>query len=539
MQFLIRFIFTISFYLCLIYSTNAQFISFDDSILVKQIRNSNLEYLEKLVQDKGVDAVFNDTHSLLALAIVENNIDVVKFLINKGASINTLTNNLSPLMHCAINDRPEIAGLLIKLGANVNFYNKHRNTALLYGSRYGNINTVRVLIQRRADPFFKNFMGYNSLDYALEYNKLDVAELLQQYMVRFAKGAFPSTFDGPHVEWLSYNKVNAFYMINDSIAGKIFVKRKTFKVKNSATIKGFIPEDTLSYKIYKPIKFDSKDIFHHSKPVFAVGDVHGSYDSLITLLIGNKIIDNKLNWTFADGHLIFIGDLLDRGDKVTELLWLVYTLTYQAPEFGGRVDVLLGNHEMLVLNKDLRYLNDKYSYITRGLNINYSDLFKSNTVLGNFVRNFKTAIIVDSVLFVHAGLTNYFVDQKISIPNLNKTVNDILNPSEDKIIKEPTFEIFSEINSYRGPIWYRGYLSESAIVPRATQAEIDKVLEYTGTYTMIVGHTEILNIEKLYNGKLIPINVPFDRAGIRKQGLLITNRKFYRCYTDGSMEVIL
>ncbi|NIM64009.1 MAG: metallophosphoesterase, partial [Acidobacteria bacterium] len=52
-----------------------------------------------------------------------------------------------------------------------------------------------------------------------------------------------------------------------------------------------------------------------------------------------------------------VGDLIDRGAGDRAVLDLLYKLQQQAPESGGRVHVLIGNHEVLNLVRDLRYVN--------------------------------------------------------------------------------------------------------------------------------------------------------------------------------------
>ena len=99
--------------------------------------------------------------------------------------------------------------------------------------------------------------------------------------------------------------------------------------------------------------------------------------------------------------------------------------------------------------------------------------------------------------------------------------------------------IFTDAFSDKGIFWYRGYLAESPIVSKASQDELNSVLNYYAVKTMVVGHTEVNRIEALYSGGLIPVNVPFDRVGIPKQALLIVNGKYFRCNSDGSKELIM
>ena len=81
--------------------------------------------------------------------------------------------------------------------------------------------------------------------------------------------------------------------------------------------------------------------------IVAVGDVHGSSDGLVTILEESGLIDDDLRWTGGDTTLIQLGDLLDRGVRVREVMDLVMRLQEEAPGTGGEVVCLLGNHEAM------------------------------------------------------------------------------------------------------------------------------------------------------------------------------------------------
>ena len=93
--------------------------------------------------------------------------------------------------------------------------------------------------------------------------------------------------------------------------------------------------------------------------VVAIGDVHGSYDKLLKLLRGSGLVDDQLGWTGGDTHLVFVGDLVDRGPDDRQVLDLARRLQVEAAEAGGRVHTLLGNHEVMNLSGDLRYVSEK------------------------------------------------------------------------------------------------------------------------------------------------------------------------------------
>ena len=90
--------------------------------------------------------------------------------------------------------------------------------------------------------------------------------------------------------------------------------------------------------------------------VTAVGDVHGDFDAFSALLQHSGLIDPQLQWTGGSAVLVQTGDLLDRGPKPREAMDLMMSLQKQAAKKGGRVVVLLGNHEVMNIMGDLRYV---------------------------------------------------------------------------------------------------------------------------------------------------------------------------------------
>ncbi len=91
--------------------------------------------------------------------------------------------------------------------------------------------------------------------------------------------------------------------------------------------------------------------------VVAIGDVHGSYEPLVELLRAAGLIDEALAWSGGKAHLVMLGDLVDRGPKEREVLDLVMRLEREAAKAGGQVHVLLGNHEVMSLVGDVRYVS--------------------------------------------------------------------------------------------------------------------------------------------------------------------------------------
>jgi len=90
--------------------------------------------------------------------------------------------------------------------------------------------------------------------------------------------------------------------------------------------------------------------------IVALGDVHGRYDQLTSILQGTGLVDDQLRWTGEKDHLVLCGDLVDRGPDDRAVMDLARRLQKEADSAGGRVHVVLGNHEVMNLTRDFRYV---------------------------------------------------------------------------------------------------------------------------------------------------------------------------------------
>ena len=88
-------------------------------------------------------------------------------------------------------------------------------------------------------------------------------------------------------------------------------------------------------------------------------DVHGDYETLTKLLQTTQVIDSDLKWTGKAETLISLGDNLDRGPDSRKVIDLFMRLEQEAKQSGDQVIVLLGNHEIMNIIADLRYVSDE------------------------------------------------------------------------------------------------------------------------------------------------------------------------------------
>jgi len=262
--------------------------------------------------------------------------------------------------------------------------------------------------------------------------------------------------------------------------------------------------------------------FNPSDTILFLSDIEGEFGLLRQLLISNGVINEHYEWTFGHGQLIICGDLLDRGKGVTQELWLLYKLEILAPAQGGSVHVLLGNHEIMELSGDLRYLDPGYYQQARLLNKDYMDLFSDDTELGRWLRSKNIILKTGIFLCTHGGISKEVLDRKMSIESINERVR----PFYDQWRKDipPNLDVFFNENS---PFWYRGYFDK----PNDKQKLVAATLERYNAKKIIVGHTEFLEVESYYHGQVWNINTNWHVGNA--QGLLVEHDKFYRVDSDG------
>ena len=251
---------------------------------------------------------------------------------------------------------------------------------------------------------------------------LPSATVADDYSSPDSSSALAVYSEGPHVLWRDSSCVTVFYLCGDEIVSQDFESDDTVRFS------GLCADSLREYKIPTETWQVEPAEYSGISRVFAVSDLHGEYEVFESLLINAGIVDSALNWSFGEGHLVVNGDVFDRGDRVTECLWLIYRLEQEAGESGGRVHFLLGNHEKMVLRGDLRYVHDSYKDgIVKKTRISYDDLFGPDMELGRWLRSKNTVIRIDSVLYVHAGIIPWIVDEGFTIDQINTAVRRALD----------------------------------------------------------------------------------------------------------------
>jgi len=233
--------------------------------------------------------------------------------------------------------------------------------------------------------------------------------------------------------------------------------------------------------------------------VAALSDFHGQYVLMIKLLTNNKIIDESKQWAFGNGHFVITGDIFDRGDKVTEILWFLYDLERQAEQAGGKIHLTLGNHEVMVLNGDLRYLHPKYVEVAKLLEKPFEGLFSKRSILGDWLRSKPVLVKVNNMLFAHGGFHPSLAKDKHSLESINHVFKKNLVKAE---LANPRKGWAEYLHKSNGPIWYRGYFKDNG----ASSEEIDLLLKHFAVSHIVVGHTSQKQIETRHQGRVIAID---------------------------------
>jgi hypothetical protein len=334
--------------------------------------------------------------------------------------------------------------------------------------------------------------------------------------------------DGPHIYWQNDSTAIVFYLCDGS------VEKRTFLVSDTLRFHGFCGDSLAEYVVAARAPEIQPHTYDDVPRIFVVSDIHGEYQAFVDLLVNARIVDADLHWRWGAGHLVVDGDVFDRGDRVTECLWLIHRLEREAIRAGGRVHFVLGNHEIMVIWGDLRYVNQKYlGGIARRTKIMYQDLYGPHMELGRWLRTKHSAIRLNDILFVHGGIGPHVVEAGLGLEDINVQAREYLDLRSYQIMFDET-PIFWY--SSGGPFWYRGYhRSSEGSYTHATHDEVETILEYYGAHAVVVGHTEVEQVEGLYDGRVFAIDVPLVELG-SFQGLLWEGGAFYRVTGSGELE---
>tara|TARA_B100000795_G_scaffold56622_1_gene37388 strand:+ start:116 stop:1351 length:1236 start_codon:yes stop_codon:yes gene_type:complete len=301
--------------------------------------------------------------------------------------------------------------------------------------------------------------------------------------------------------------------------------------------------DKFYFKIRNEYSIEKSE-YKMPEKLIAISDIEGNFDGFSGFLKKNGIIDSNFNWIFKNGHLVLVGDFVDRGNSVTQVLWLIYKLEKQAKKNGGKVHFILGNHEIMNFQGNGGYNQEKYIKVAQEISKKeewekaIQLMFSDNTELGNWLRTKNVIKKIGDYIFVHAGLHPELLDYKVDLDKINRITRK--NWDKDLYRNPKDDETANFLIGRISPIWYRGLVTDSKYYDKINEVDLNKVLEYYNAKKIIVGHTVVRNISTGFNGKVIRVDL---KHGIEKnsgftKGLLIENGIEYIIDDNGNKETL-
>jgi len=224
----------------------------------------------------------------------------------------------------------------------------------------------------------------------------------------------------------------------------------------------------------------------------AIGDLHGDLRAARTALRIAGATDENDDWIGGELVVVQLGDILDRGDDAMEILDLLDSLRRQARASGGDVHLLNGNHELMNVKLDMRYVSvggyvdflpgekpepgtATAQDVVDGVGERILAIRPGGSMALRFAQRNVVAIVGDTV-FVHGGVLPHIVDYGI----------ELLNQETRRWIRGDDPCPPEVLLGNDGPVWSRHFSDE----PDAEDCRLlEATLEQLGAGRMVVGHT--------------------------------------------------
>lgn len=331
--------------------------------------------------------------------------------------------------------------------------------------------------------------------------------------------------DGPHVHWIAADEAVVRWVCDGRAQSKVY------RTEDHLSIPPACGDPRLEVVISSESPPVAPAVFVDVKKLLAVGDIHGAYEEVCDLLIGTGVVDADLDWAWGDGHLLFCGDVFDRGDRVTESLWLIHKLERQALQHGGRVHFVLGNHEIMPMQADLRYVHEKYTKVVcPELKTEYEDLFGPKTELGRWLRTKPVMVRINDLLFVHGGVGPDVAALGLSLAELNDLTRRNIDTDRAVLRADNRLNLlFGRL----GPLWYRGHFPHEEGYDPIDTDKVRKTAQQFGVRTIVTAHTAVQRVSSFHGGMVIGIHVWMsDKTD--EEALLYEDGHLFRVSADGT-----
>ncbi len=245
----------------------------------------------------------------------------------------------------------------------------------------------------------------------------------------------------------------------------------------------------------------------------AIGDLHGDLFAARTALKLAGAIDADDHWAGGKLTLVQTGDEIDRADEDRDVIDLFERLSGEAQAAGGRVIALNGNHEIMNVQGDFRYVTpgaaDAFagvsprSALARSVVPPFVDRAAAFLPGGAYAEKLSRrdviAVVGDSV-FAHGGVLPEHVSYGIA--RINAETRAWMRGAQPKA---PAL-----VTSERGPVWVRDFSQDP--VSEEECALLGRALDALGAKRMVVGHTvQKSGISSACNDRVYRIDVGLSR----------------------------
>lgn len=300
--------------------------------------------------------------------------------------------------------------------------------------------------------------------------------------------------------------------------------------------------------------YAEEDQWQDIERVVAIGDIHGDYDNFLKALKEAKIVNRRGNWIAGETHLVQLGDVPDRGPDTDKAITLLQKLERQAERDGGKVHVLIGNHEAMNVYGDLRYVDPgeyaafrtrtsrraRNAFYDRDIEerkladpefvanrefrrqweesiplgmLEHRSAWGAQGEIGSWVRQHNAVIKINRTLFLHGGISSEVLD--MSITEINEQIRHELNGGlgEERGLSEKE----------TGPLWYRGLATNDEEIEKP---HLERVLATYDVDRVVIGHTPGLGtIVPRFEGRVLVIDTGLSSyyGGFRASLLLQNN----------------
>lgn len=267
----------------------------------------------------------------------------------------------------------------------------------------------------------------------------------------------------------------------------------------------------------------SADIASKPTRLLMLSDFEGEFDKFVALLTAQHVIDAEMHWRYGAGHLVLVGDFVDRGEWTTPLLWLIYRLEAEAEAAGGQLHYLLGNHEQMMMSGRTKYWSARQVAFAAGLGEQgHRRLYGPQSVLGAWLARKPVIARVGDHLFVHGGISERFLSAGLSVDAANARARSSLF-IDLALMPEAEALVLGE----HGVTWYRGMALRDDpmyVLEADPKAHLQAVLKHYGAKRLAIGHSIVPNIILEQDGLLLRLDVhhatQVPEAALLKDGIL-------------------